>query len=41
VTSRLEEAERMYRGQCANVAAEVKKIGSETFKELEQVDREM
>jgi len=41
VTSRLEEAERMYRGQCANISVEVNKIGSDTFKELEQVDREM
>ena len=41
VTSRLEEAERMYRGQCSNLATEVNKIGSDTFKELEQVDREM
>ena len=41
VTSRLEEAERMYRGQCSNLSSEVNKIGNDTFKELEQVDREM
>ncbi len=41
VTSRLEEAERMYRSQCDRVAAEVSQIGKDTYKELEQVDHEM